>query len=66
MQNANTDVITGAEVATLLKMHLKTIYKLAESGNIPGRRIGRSWRFSRSEVLQLLSSRPDDPVSTAL
>jgi len=41
----------------LLKIHLKTVYKLAERGVIPGNRIGRSWRFSRSDVLELVSSK---------
>lgn len=50
-------IMTPSEVAGLLKIHLKTVYKLAEKGVIPGNRIGRSWRFSRSDVLELVSSR---------
>jgi excisionase family DNA binding protein len=49
--------MTPSEVADLLKIHLKTVYKLAEKGVIPGNRIGRSWRFSRSDVMELVSSR---------
>ena len=49
--------MTPSEVADLLKIHLKTVYKLAEKGVIPGNRIGRSWRFSRNEVMELVSSR---------
>jgi excisionase family DNA binding protein len=48
------EIITPADVATLLKMHLKTVYKLAEKGVIPGKRVGRSWRFNRNEVLDLV------------
>ncbi|MGH7826469.1 MAG: helix-turn-helix domain-containing protein [Candidatus Binatia bacterium] len=51
------EIMTPSEVAALLKIHLKTVYKLAEKGVIPGNRIGRSWRFSRSDVLELVSSR---------
>jgi len=51
------EIMTPSEVAALLKIHLKTVYKLAEKGTIPGNRIGRSWRFSRSDVLELVSSR---------
>ena len=65
------EIMTPSEVANLLKIHLKTVYKLAEKGVIPGNRIGRSWRFSRSDVLELVSSKPmnlsdsdnDDEVS---
>ena len=52
------EIMTPSEVATLLKIHLKTVYKLAEKGVIPGNRIGRSWRFSRNDVLELVSSKP--------
>lgn len=51
------EIMTPSEVASLLKIHLKTVYKLAEKGVIPGNRIGRSWRFSRNDVLQLVSSK---------
>ena len=51
------EIMTPSEVAELLKIHLKTVYKLAEKGVIPGNRIGRSWRFSRSDVMELVSSR---------
>jgi excisionase family DNA binding protein len=51
------EIMTPSEVANLLKVHLKTVYKLAEKGVIPGSRIGRSWRFSRSDVMEVISSR---------
>jgi len=51
------EIMTPSEVASLLKIHLKTVYKLAEKGVIPGNRIGRSWRFSRGDVLELVSSK---------
>jgi excisionase family DNA binding protein len=51
------EIMTPSEVADMLKIHLKTVYKLAEKGVIPGNRIGRSWRFSRSDVMELVSSR---------
>ena len=51
------EIMTPSEVAALLKIHLKTVYKLAERGVIPGNRIGSSWRFSRNDVLELVSSK---------
>jgi excisionase family DNA binding protein len=38
------EIMTPSEVAALLKIHLKTVYKLAERGVIPA--IGRGWRFA--------------------
>ena len=48
------DIITPSQVAELLKIHVKTVYRLAREGVIAGNRIGRSWRFSKSHVLELL------------
>ena len=48
------EIMTPCEVASLLKIHLRTVYKLAERGVIPGSRIGRSWRFSGNNVLELV------------
>src|SRR5262245_22699510 len=38
------------EVAALLRVHPKHVYRLLRRG-LPGRRVGSEWRFSRSEVL---------------
>lgn len=48
------EILTVREVADLLKLHPKTVNKLAISGKLPGYRIGRQWRFRKSEVLKLL------------
>jgi excisionase family DNA binding protein len=48
------EVWTGNDVAGFLKIHLKTVYKLATLGQIPGQRIGRNWRFSKKEIHELI------------
>ena len=48
------EILTVREVADLLKLHPKTVNKFAISGRLPGYRIGRQWRFRKSEVLKLL------------
>jgi excisionase family DNA binding protein len=55
------EVITPAEVAVLLQIHVKTVYRLVRQGVLPGRQIGRRWRFSRSEILALVCSRWQAP-----
>jgi excisionase family DNA binding protein len=50
------EILTPAQVAGLLHIHVKTVYRLACEGVIPGNRIGRSWRFSKAEILKLVSS----------
>ena len=53
------EIITPSQVAALLKIHIRTVYKLAEAGVIPGNRIGRNWRFSKNNVLELVSRTPN-------
>jgi excisionase family DNA binding protein len=48
------EILTTQEVADLLKLHPKTVNKLAKSGKVPAYRIGRQWRFRKSEVIKLL------------
>jgi excisionase family DNA binding protein len=38
------------EVAALLRVHPKHVYRLLKKG-LPGRRVGGEWRFSREDVL---------------
>ena len=56
------EVITPAEVAALLQIHVKTVYRLARQGVLPGQQIGRRWRFSRAQILALVTGR--DPAAT--
>jgi excisionase family DNA binding protein len=51
------EILTIREVADLLKLHPKTVNKLANSGKLPGYRIGRQWRFRKSELLRVLEKR---------
>lgn len=44
------DVLTIREVADLLKINEKTVYKLAAASKIPGMKVGGSWRFDRSTI----------------
>lgn len=50
-------VLTGGEVAKLLRVSRDTVYRLAASGELPGRKIGRIWRFSRDAIEQYLQNR---------
>lgn len=50
------EVMTAVEVAELLHMPVSTVYYLARRGEIPACRLGRTWRFVRPRIEQLLSS----------
>lgn len=49
------EIITPSQVAALLQVHVKTVYRLAEQGVIPGHKIGRRWRFRRKSILDLVA-----------
>ena len=49
------EVLTGEQLAELLQVDVKTVRELAARGEIPGRKIGREWRFSRRAVLDWLA-----------
>ena len=42
--------LTIDEVATMLKLSRDTVYRLASSGELPGRKVGRAWRFVAEEI----------------
>ena len=43
-------VMNIRDVAEYLGVHTSTIYKYAQSGNIPAFKIGSDWRFSRRHI----------------
>ena len=50
------EVLTAVEAARLLRVGESTVRELAARGELPGRRIGRSWRFSRRALLDWLAA----------
>jgi len=41
-------VMTSVDAAEYLKMHVKTVCRLAKEGKIPAKKVGSEWRFLRS------------------
>lgn len=48
------EVMTAAEVADLLHLPVSTVYYLARRGHIPAHQLGRTWRFLRPRLEELL------------
>ena len=46
--------VTAKELGRYLKLSEATIYKLASTGQLPGFKIGDSWRFDLDEILKLI------------
>jgi excisionase family DNA binding protein len=49
------DVLTPAQAAELLQVPEDELLELVEAGDVPGRRIGEHWRFSRPALIDWLA-----------
>ena len=47
-------ILTAKELSQFLKLSESTIYKLASNGEIPGFKIGDSWRFDLEEIQKMI------------
>jgi len=47
---APSPIMTTAEVAQYLQLHVGTIYKLIRQGQIPAFKIGSDYRFNRETI----------------
>ncbi|MBM4350479.1 MAG: helix-turn-helix domain-containing protein [Deltaproteobacteria bacterium] len=48
------NIVTARELGQYLKLSESTIYKLSSDGNLPGFKIGDSWRFDMDEVIKAI------------
>ncbi len=49
-EHSESIIMTVDEVADYLKLSKITVYKLTQKGEIPGFRIGSSWRYNREVI----------------
>jgi len=56
MTDAESEILTLEEVATYLKAGKRTVYRLAQRGEIPAFKLGGTWRFRRSELDSWIAS----------
>jgi len=42
--------LTIDEVVLMLRLSRDTVYRLAQSGELPGKKVGRAWRFVSEEI----------------
>ena len=66
------DILTLTEVANLFKVTEKTLYGLAQKGDLPGFKVGGQWRFQRAAIdswiqmkTQAASSQPSGDSATS-
>ena len=63
------EVLTAGEVAVLLKIHPKTVYRFLKANELQGHRFGKIWRFKKSDIMKLLeksnASQPEARLKVA-
>lgn len=50
MTASDGEILTLDEVAAYLKAGKRTVYRFAQSGELPAFKLGGTWRFRRSEL----------------
>lgn len=50
------DLLTTRQVTDLLKIDRTTIYRMVESGQLPAIRVGKQWRFARTDIENILAT----------
>lgn len=56
MNTFTEQVLTLDELSEYLKVSKSTLYKLAQSGRVPGHKVGKHWRFRRETIDRWLDS----------
>ena len=44
------EVMTATEAAEYLRLHVKTLCRLARMGKVPARKVGNEWRFVKETL----------------
>ncbi len=57
LREAN-DVLTLDELSAYLRVSKSTLYKLVQSGALPGQKVGKQWRFRKDAVDEWLVRNP--------
>lgn len=57
MNSAANELMTVGEVATYLHLSPATVYRLAQTGELPAFKIGRTWRFRQALIDTWLEQR---------
>ena len=51
MTNKNEDsILTISELSEYLRIPVDSLYKIVQKGAIPGVKIGKHWRFQKSQI----------------
>lgn len=52
------EIMNAEQAGQFLQIEAATVIELADEGQLPGRKLGGSWRFSRAALVAWLSAEP--------
>jgi len=56
MEDVGKAILTIEEAAMLLGVSMRTFIKILREGDIPARKVGREWRFSRTALIEWIGA----------
>ena len=59
------EIMTIEEVAAYLRVSERTVYDWAQKGDLPGGKLGTTWRFKRQDVENWVNSRISSPPKSS-
>ena len=54
------EILNAAEAAIVLGISERLLLRLARDGEVPGKKLGREWRFLRSSIRSSISGEKDE------
>ncbi len=54
--------LTAKQAAEVLQVHYRLVVREAVAGRLPGRKVGRSWRFSEQALRAWLRNQDQPPT----
>ena len=54
------EIMNIKEVSEYLKIPISTVYKLAQSGEVPAVKVGKHWRFMKKDLDHLFEKKPEN------
>jgi len=54
---SNEEILTLEEASQLLRISKEALYQYARGGRIPAKKVGRQWRFIRTQVINWLEGK---------
>ncbi len=59
-EHPEKEILSAEEVAGLLRIPERTVEAMARRGHLPGKKVGKVWRFARKRVMDWIEENPPE------